>query len=158
MCFHVTATSFYVAAARAKAFNKEFMETPPVVALLEEHKKATCQASFPKNGYPDMGTGRLAALLPYSSYICLANAQRAHQNYVESFGTVTTLALISGLKYPVPTAAAVAVYIIGRIIFAHQYVTNGADARYTGAPLTAVPVIGMLVGAVATAGSLAKLW
>ena len=134
------------------------MASPPVTALLEEHKKATGQSAFPKNGYPDCGTGRLAALLPYSSYIGLANAQRVHLNYVESFGTVATLALISGVKYPMPTTAALVTYMVGRAIYSHQYVSHGADARYSGAPLTALSLLGMLVGAIASAGAIAKLW
>ena len=105
-----------------------------------------------------MGTGRLAALLPYDSYLRLANAQRAHQNYVEAFGSVTALALISGLKYPVPSAIAAVVYGVGRALFAHLYTTQGADARYGGGVISIAALLGLFVGAIASGGSIAKLW
>lgn len=51
------------------------METPGAKALLEDHKKATGESKFPRGGYPDMGNGRLAALLPYEAYYKFAVGQ-----------------------------------------------------------------------------------
>jgi len=129
-----------------------------VQALAEEHKKATGSARLPRGGYPDTGAGRLSALLPYAAYNDLNNAQRVHYNYVEGLPTVITLALVSGLKYPVPTAWGCAVYAVGREVYAHFYATKGADSRIYGALIFDVALVGLLGGAVAAAGSIAKLW
>ena len=52
--------------------------SPAYTQLLEEHKKATGEDKLPSNGYPDMGTGRYAQLLPYKQWLDFANAQRIH--------------------------------------------------------------------------------
>ena len=62
---------------------------------------------LPAGGYPDMGSGRYSALLPYADWLSFNNAQRAHQNYIEGATSAVTLALVSGLKSPLPTAGAV---------------------------------------------------
>ena len=132
--------------------------SPQVKALLEDHKKATGAAKLPAGGYPDMGSGRLSALLPYAAWLDFNNAQRVHYNYVEGLPTIITFALISGLKYPLPTAVGCAVYALGREVFAYLYSRSGADARMGGAAIFDIALVGMLGGAVASAGSIAKLW
>ena len=55
--------------------------SPSYTQLLEEHKKATGEEKLPSNGYPDMGTGRYAQLLPYKQWLDFANAQRIHVRF-----------------------------------------------------------------------------
>ena len=144
----------------AAVFGKEFQASPAGKALAEEHKKATGSDKLARGGYPDMGHGKYADALPYADWLLLANAQRAHGNYVEGFGSVVTLALVSGLKYPVPTAVGCAVYALGREIFNQVYcdVSMGADYRMRGAAILDIALVGLLGGAVASAGAIAKLW
>jgi hypothetical protein len=65
---------------RGSVFGKGFHDkaNPAYTNLLEEHKKATGEDKLPTNGYPDMGTGRYAQLLPYKQWLEFANAQRIH--------------------------------------------------------------------------------
>ena len=65
-----------------KNFHDEHKSNPAYTQLLEEHKKATGEERLPRGGYPDMGTGRFAALLPYDKWLAFANAQRAHYKCV----------------------------------------------------------------------------
>jgi glutathione S-transferase len=136
------------------------MASPAAKALAEEHKKATGSDKLARGGYPDMGMGRYSDSLSYSDWLLLANAQRAHYNYVEGFGSVVTLALVSGLKYPVPTAIGCGVYALGREIFNQVYtdIKQGADSRMRGAAILDIALVGLLGGAIASAGSIAKLW
>jgi hypothetical protein len=76
----------YVGAARSKVFGKDFFGKAKAANLLEEHKKASGSDKLPRGGYPDMGNGRFAALLPYGDWLLFNNAQRAHYNYVEGAG------------------------------------------------------------------------
>lgn len=50
--------------------------TAPSALQFDEHKKATGSDSMPPNGYPDMGSGRFAALLPYGAWLDFNNRQR----------------------------------------------------------------------------------
>jgi glutathione S-transferase len=68
--------------------------------------------------------------------------QRAHQNTLELYPQFLALLFIGGLQLPKVTAAAGAVYLIGRIIYARGYSTGDPEKRKQGLPLAA---IGMLV-------------
>ena len=65
-----------------KTFHEENKSKREYTQLLEEHKKATGEDRLPRGGYPDMGAGRFAALLPYDKWLAFANAQRAHYKCV----------------------------------------------------------------------------
>ncbi|KAI9279565.1 hypothetical protein BY458DRAFT_502188 [Sporodiniella umbellata] len=58
--------------------------------------------------------------------------QRAHQNTLELFPIFSTLSLIGGLKYPIVSAAAGIVYILGRAVYASNYSTGNPDKRTRG--------------------------
>ena len=158
MALHIVLTGRFVAFARRAVFTAEFYRSPAVKALVDEHKKATGEDKLPHSGYPDMGSGRYAAALPYSDWLLINNAQRAHYNYIEGAPTAFILALVSGLKYPVPTAGAVVVYMLGRELYSQRYAAYGPGKRAPGAALFDIALVAMLVGAVASAGSISKLW
>lgn len=60
-------------------------------------------------------------------------AQRAHQNTLELLPIYNTLLLVGGLKYPEISAAAGAVFLLGRIVFTSGYVTGDPAKRTRGA-------------------------
>ena len=127
----------FVGPARTAAFGSSFEEEqqgrPAYEALLAEHKAATGETRLARGGYPDMGVGRYSALLNYDKWYALANAQRVHVNFVEGVASAIALNVMSGLFYPRFAAAAGAVYVIGREVFAWGYTTGGADKRLYGA-------------------------
>ena len=59
--------------------------------------------------------------------------QRAHANTLENYTQFTILLLIAGLKHPLTAAAAGAVYIVGRIVYAIGYMTGDPNKRNYGA-------------------------
>ncbi|KDR69218.1 hypothetical protein GALMADRAFT_256057 [Galerina marginata CBS 339.88] len=56
-------------------------------------------------------------------------AQRAHQNMLEQIPLFYATTVISGLKYPIPTAAAAVVWNISRITYARGYLTGDPNNR-----------------------------
>ena len=79
-----------------------------------------------------MGDGRMGSLLSYDKWAHLANAQRAHQNYVEDAAGAAMLILINGFFNPCFAAAAGFVYIIGRQLYAMGYRSGGPKGRLAG--------------------------
>jgi hypothetical protein len=112
--------------------------------------QATGEDKLPRGGYPDMGTGRYAALLPYASWYRFANAQRAHYNYVESVASVLTFSLLGGLHYPRFAAGATAGYVVGREVYAYLYSKKGPGARSAGALILDVALLALFGSAVAS--------
>ena len=151
-------TGRYVAFARGAVFTGGFFRTPAAKQLVDEHKKVTGEDKLPSSGYPDMGSGRFSAALPYGDWLRFNNAQRVHQNYVEGAPTAITFALVSGLRFPLPTAGAVAVYMLGRELYAQRYAAYGPGKRTLGAIVFDLALVALLGGAVASAGNVAKLW
>jgi hypothetical protein len=112
--------------------------------------QATGEDKLPRGGYPDMGTGRYAALLPYASWYRFANAQRAHYNYVESVASVLAFSLLGGLHYPRFAAGATAGYVVGREVYAYLYSKKGPGARSAGALILDVALLALFGSAVAS--------
>lgn len=56
-------------------------------------------------------------------------AQRAHQNFLEGFGSYTVTALLGGLKHPVANAVGAVFYCIGSILFQIGYIDNSLDVK-----------------------------
>ena len=108
----------YVGPARGKAFNADFYAAAKQAGLLEEHKKATGEDKLPGNGYPDMGSGRYSALLPYSKWLAFNNAQRAHGNYVEGIASALVLLLTAGVYNPRWATILGMAYVVGRQVYA----------------------------------------
>merc|ERR1712193_132342 len=98
------------------------------MGLTDEHKKAF-GGEIPKEGYPDMGSGRFSALLEYKDWYTFNCAQRAHQNYVEQAASIVILVLLVGLYAPVTAAQAAVVYIIGREFYSFGYRSGGPGGR-----------------------------
>jgi len=109
----------FVGPARGKAFGAEFQEAAKRAGLLEEHKKATGEDKLPGNGYPDMGSGRFTALLPYAKWLAFNNAQRAHGNYVEGIASALVLLLTAGIYNPRWATILGLTYVAGRQVYAH---------------------------------------
>ncbi|KAG2201746.1 hypothetical protein INT47_002006 [Mucor saturninus] len=59
--------------------------------------------------------------------------QRAHQNTLEILPIYNTLLLVGGLKYPEVSAAAGALFILGRVVYVSGYVTGDPAKRTRGA-------------------------
>ena len=109
-----------------------------VKALQEEHKKAY---GVPINdlGYPDMGNGRYAQLLPYVEWYEFNNAQRGHYNMVESSAPVLATMLAGGLIFPKLSAVLGLSYGLGMLLFGLGYSgKQGANGRMLGAALRTV--------------------
>ena len=113
-------------------------------SLVEDHKRATGEAGLPKEGYPDMGTGRFSELLPYEAWYKFALNQRVHYNYVEGVASAITLNVIAGCFFPRYAAALGGAYMLGREVFAAGYVTAGAKGRIYGAILLDLALLGLL--------------
>jgi len=77
--------------------------------------------------------------------------QRAHQNTLEAYPTFLFLILTSGLAYPKITAAAGAVYLLGRIIYAKGYYSGNPEKRAPGGLLCHLAELVMLGGTVSFA-------
>ncbi|KAF8893829.1 hypothetical protein BD779DRAFT_1669359 [Infundibulicybe gibba] len=56
-------------------------------------------------------------------------AQRAHQNTLEIIPVWYVVTLLSGLKYPVPSAIAIAYWSFSRALYTRSYITGGPDKR-----------------------------
>ncbi|KAF8893795.1 membrane-associated proteins in eicosanoid and glutathione metabolism [Infundibulicybe gibba] len=79
-------------------------------------------------------------------------AQRTHQNTLEFIPIILTTArsglntawcrtLLSGLKYPIPSAIACAYWSLSRISYTRNYIKRGPDQR-SSSPLVALSYIG----------------
>ncbi|KAF4617512.1 hypothetical protein D9613_005755 [Agrocybe pediades] len=81
-------------------------------------------------------------------------AQRAHQQTLEVLPLLTLPALISGLKYPIPTAIAVATWSVSRIFFTRGYISGGPKKRggiMSG--LGSLAMVGLILTAAYTSGT-----
>lgn len=113
---------------RRKYFNEEFLQKN----FGEEHKKAY-GCNVPKQGYPDLGNGRYSQKLSYEAWFDFNNAQRCHQNFLETVSLMIFAILIAGLYFPKAAAILGAVHFIGRIFYIIGYTKSGADKRIIGA-------------------------
>ncbi|KAI1759718.1 membrane-associated proteins in eicosanoid and glutathione metabolism [Hypoxylon sp. FL1150] len=59
-------------------------------------------------------------------------AQRAHANYTENITTFLCALFISGLRFPVPTAALGAGWVFARVWYAAGYASGGPKGRMRG--------------------------
>ena len=114
---------------RREYFTQEFLQEN----FGEEHKKQF-GTTVPQQGYPDHGSGRYSQKLPYKAWFELNNAQRCHQNFLESVAVLIFGLLISGLVFPNTAAILGATHIVGRVFYILGYTTkSGADKRILGA-------------------------
>ncbi|KAF7726536.1 Microsomal glutathione S-transferase 3 [Apophysomyces ossiformis] len=59
-------------------------------------------------------------------------AQRAHQNTLEQLPLFTTLLLVGGIRHPEISAGAAAVWVLGRIVYAKNYISGDVKKRTRG--------------------------
>jgi len=88
---------------------------------------------YPKNGYPDTGSGKFSEKISFQDWIEFNNAQRIHMNYLEGLTLIILLELVLGLVYPRLTIALGIVYLIGREVYAIGYSAKGPQGRIFGA-------------------------
>lgn len=95
-------------------------------------------------GYPDMGSGRYSAELPYADWVAFNNAQRAHYNMVENAAPVIGALIVSGLALPRVAATLGCAFAAGRLMYASGYKSSkGADGRMLGALFSALSSLGL---------------
>ncbi len=142
-------TAFVAGGGRRKIFNEEYLRKN----FGEQHKKATGE-EFPKDGYPDNGTGLYSSKLDYASWWKFNNGQRAHYNFLEQVASVAILLIVGGLAYPCASAILGWVYFAGRIVYTIGYVKKGPNGRLPGAGLLDVGLLGLMVVSVMSVVSL----
>jgi len=91
-----------------------------------------------------MGSGRYSEKLTYAQWYRFNNAQRAHYNLVESAPSIFAFLFISGLYFPIVSAALGLVTVISRVIYAIGYVSSGPAGRLVGALLVDLALLGFL--------------
>ena len=93
-------------------------------------------------GYPDMGSGRYSIHLPYSDWVRLNNAQRAHYNMIEMSGPVLAALIIGGLYQPKFCSFLGFAYGFGRLLYSYGYRSQkGADGRMVGAMIATISTL-----------------
>ena len=143
LSFEVFAIGGAVGVMRGKLFGKDFKKRPGVVALFEEHKKAVGSQPFCSQGYPDMGNGRFAEQLTYAEWLSFNNAQRGHQNALETLPGVLACLFAGGAVYPATSAALAGLYGVGRPLYAWGYRKWGSGGRTLGVLLADVGLFGL---------------
>ncbi|KAL1934730.1 hypothetical protein VTP01DRAFT_6912 [Rhizomucor pusillus] len=91
--------------------------------------KARKQAGVP---YPYVYAEKAEAEKDYNKHLfnCV---QRVHQNSLENFPIFAILLLTGGLRHPLVSAGAGAVYLLGRFAYAFGYYTGKPEKRARGA-------------------------
>ncbi|CAM6002596.1 unnamed protein product [Sphagnum balticum] len=79
-----------------------------------------------------MGSGFYSNKLSYEQWYKFNNAQRAHQNFVEWATPTFALLLISGIYFPIESAAIGLGIIVFRLIYSLGYRVTGPQGRLIG--------------------------
>lgn len=58
-------------------------------------------------------------------------AQRAHANFIENYISFVPALMISGLRFPVASAALGGIWVLGRVLYAAGYTSSGPKGRRT---------------------------
>ena len=77
-----------------------------------------------------------------ADWVDFANAQRAHQNFVEGIATIVVFICVVSIWYPLAAAGAGALYIVGREIYSFGYRAYGPAGRLAGAITLEISVVG----------------
>lgn len=91
---------------------------------------------------------RKAAKIPYpNAYATAEHAEkdprakifnctvRAHANYLEALPVILVTTAITGVRYPIFAASALAAWLVGRVLYTIGYTTGDPSKRLYGAPL-----------------------
>ncbi|KAJ7757075.1 hypothetical protein B0H16DRAFT_1537943 [Mycena metata] len=82
-------------------------------------------------------------------------AQRAHQNTIENIIAIYPMTLITSIKHPYITAAAVGLWTLSRLSYTRGYVTGDPQKRYTFISVLHYPIItGHMLACVYVVGQL----
>jgi len=76
--------------------------------------------------------------LTYQQWYEFNNAQRIHYNYLEWIASNLTFLIISGIYFPIPSAAIGAGIILARIIYTCGYSSKGPQGRFIGVALNSL--------------------
>ena len=109
-------------------------------------------------GYPDDGHGRFSDKLSDAEWMEVANAQRAHYNFVEQLPISISLLSITGLAFPRVAVIGGAMYIIGRALYGVGYRAKGSTGRYNGVVLIDLSLLILLGGSFMSAYTLGGGW
>jgi glutathione S-transferase len=82
------------------------------------------------------------------------SVQRGHQNFLESYPFYLGLLFIGGIQYPVLSAGAGAIHLVGRFMYAYGYSTGDVRKRSYGAIFIYPSLIAMIYATVQFALSL----
>jgi hypothetical protein len=131
-------------------FNGEYYKQAGVKDLVKAHAAAFPDdpPKLPDGGYPDMGSGRFAALLPYGDWFLFNSAQRAHYNYLEFVASVLLFLLIGGLFFPDYATYAGIAWLVGREFYTAGYMAKGPRGRSTGAVIADIGLLALFLMAV----------
>mmetsp|Transcript_39481 Transcript_39481/g.60284 ORF Transcript_39481/g.60284 Transcript_39481/m.60284 type:complete len:109 (-) Transcript_39481:35-361(-) len=100
-----------------------------------------------------MGNGWFSQNLTYKHWYLLNNAQRAHQNFVESLPMSIVTLLVMGLLYPTVTLVYGVLAVLSRYGYAYFYTKSGPNARM---PFVMIERVGLLVLMLWATGLLTK--
>lgn len=139
ICFACFIVGFVVGGKRFSVFNKKFMEENFAEEIKDHPTLATGQ------GYPDMGSGYFANKLPFDKWYAFGNAQRAHQNFLEGLTMIVMVSLASGLVYTRFTVLCQIAYLVGRVMYAMQYIQSGPRGRLVGVLILDVALVALIV-------------
>ncbi|KAJ8496133.1 hypothetical protein ONZ45_g1367 [Pleurotus djamor] len=80
-------------------------------------------------------------------------AQRAHQNTLESVPILYVTALISSLKFPIPTAVVLGLWSFSRVLYTRGYVSGDPAKRNArGGWISSVSLAGLVLTSTYTVG------
>jgi glutathione S-transferase len=134
-------TSYVLLAATSTSFLNYWLSY-----LVGQHRKAA------KVDYPNAYATANEAATSQEKHLFNC-AQRAHANFLEAQPSLVTTLLISGLKYPVLSAAMGASWVFFRILYTIGYTRPGLEkgkGRYRGilhlVPQAALTIMATLVG------------
>ena len=109
--------------------------------MRDQIKKRFPSHDWSEAGYPDNGNGKLGQLLSPADWYLLSNAQRAHNNTMETLPLALTLVLTAGMFQPELAAISGLVYCVGRRLGASGYVKDGPKGRFPWWPVSILALI-----------------
>lgn len=91
-----------------------------------------------------MGSGKFSEQLTYSEWLAFNNAQRAHQNMLETLPGFYATLFGAGAMHPKLASWFGAFYIVGRLVYKSGYLRSGAKGREAGALISGIGTMGLL--------------
>jgi len=95
------------------------------------------------------GTGKITQDNAFNCY------QRAHQNFLENYFAYMGLMFLGGLQYPIESAVAGLVYLLGRVVYAIGYMSGDPKKRLWGS-FQYIGILALIALAIASAVELLR--